>query len=125
MNRSGRLGFPRKIALLCALALSLPAWAALGPWSEAPLITNAAVTGPVVEWRGGTGIFTASGTFGGATVTLQFLGPDGVTLISAGAATTCTAACAGVFYLPHCFIQATVTGGAPSALYAAAARASP
>ena len=121
MDLFGRIVPVRKIALLCLLGLSAPALA-FNPWTAAPLITNAAVTGPVVEWAGGPGIFAAQGTFGGATVTLQVLGPDGVNYIAAGAGTTCTAACITAVYLPHCFIQAVVTGGSPSALYVAVAR---
>jgi len=73
-------------------------------------------------WPGGIGVFAVVGTFGGATISLQFIGPDGLTLIDAGTATTLTAAGAGVFYLPPGPIVATITGGAADAIYASASR---
>lgn len=86
------------------------------------LLTNASATGSKVAWPGGRGLFAAAGTFGGATVSLQFIGPDGLTLITFGAATNLTAAGAGIFELPPCEVQATVTGGAPSGLYVSVGR---
>lgn len=86
------------------------------------LITNGAASSAKTAWPGGMGVFTVVGTFGGATVSLQFVGPDGTTLIDAGLGTTLTANGAGVFYLPPCPIQATVTGGPPSGIYAHVAR---
>lgn len=56
------------------------------------LLSNASATGAAVQWSGGLGVFTALGTFGGATVTLQYLGPDGVTWVAMGTDTTLTAA---------------------------------
>lgn len=64
-------------------------------------------------WPGGGGVFAVSGTFAGATVTLQFVGPDG-TLVTAGTSTTINAAGAGVFYLPRGLVQATITGATGS-----------
>lgn len=90
--------------------------------SGVQLLKNTAVTGPIVQWDGGQGVFVACGTFGGATVTLNFRGPDGVTWIAAGSATTLSANGAGTFVLPACEMQCVVAGGAPSGLYAAAAR---
>lgn len=86
------------------------------------LLSNASATGATVQWPGGRGTFSAAGTFGGATVTLQFLGPDGVTSITAGVDTTLTAAGGGNFDLPPAQLQAAVSGGTPSGLYARAAR---
>lgn len=74
------------------------------------LPANSAASGPQVRWPGGMGVFAVVGTWGSATVTLQFVGPDGVTLITAGTSTTLTANGAGMFYLPAGKIQATVTG---------------
>ena len=88
----------------------------------AALITNGSVSGTQVNWAGGIGVFAAVGTFGGATVKLQFIGPDGVTLVDAGAATTLTANGAGVFYLPPGPVQGTIVGGAPSAIFASVSR---
>lgn len=84
------------------------------------LLSNASSTGSAFVWRGGRGHFAASGTFGGATVKLQFLGPDGSTWIDAGTYTTLTAAGAGNFDLPEGQIRAAVSGGSPSGIYAVA-----
>lgn len=113
----------RKIALLCALAMACPAIAST-PWSDAMLISNGSASSAAVEWTSGYGVFAVQGAFSGATVTLEFLGSNGTNYQIVATATTCTAVCAGVFYLPDCFIKALVSGGTPSALYAAAARAS-
>jgi hypothetical protein len=93
------------------------------------LLSNASATptAPTGEtanqlWPGGQGVFSVVGTFGGATVTLEFLGPDGATLVAAGGNTTLTATGAGVFNLHPCWIIAAVTGGSPSGLYARADR---
>jgi len=86
------------------------------------LLINAAASGPLTFWPGGMGMFSAVGTFSGGTVNLQFQGPDGSTLVTAGGNTTLTAPGAGIFYLPPCQIQATITGGPPSGIYAAADR---
>jgi hypothetical protein len=84
------------------------------------LLTNATSTGAAVQWDGGIGAFSAAGTFSGATVTLQWLGPDGATYLDVGSDTTLTAAGAGAFVLPPCRIRAAVSGGPPSGMYAAA-----
>ena len=73
-------------------------------------------------WPGGQGLFAVAGTFNGATIKLQYILPDGVTLVDAGAATTFTAAGGGLFTLPPGPIQATVTGGPPAGVFAAASR---
>ena len=84
------------------------------------LLSNASATGSGVQWPGGTGNFACQGTFSGATVTLQFLGPDGTNYIAAGTNTTLTAAGSGNFTLPRCTIRALVASGTPSGLYAEA-----
>lgn len=84
------------------------------------LLSNASATGSATQWPGGTGVFAAAGTFGGATVSLQFLGPDGSTWIDAGSDTTLTTAGGGGFFLDSGQIRAAVSGGSPSGLYASA-----
>lgn len=84
------------------------------------LLANATATGNAVTWPGGRGTFIAAGTFNGATVKLQLLGPDSSTWIDAGTYTTLTAAGAGVFDLPQGQVRAAVTGGPPSGMYAIA-----
>lgn len=86
------------------------------------LLSNAAATGSAQGWKGGRGVFTLAGTVGGATITLQYLGPDGATWLTAAAATTLTAVGVASFELPPGQIRAAVTGGAPSGLYAQAER---
>lgn len=88
----------------------------------ATLLTNATATGALLDWPGGIGVFVAVGTFSGATVKLQFVGPDGTTLVDAGTATTLTAAGAGVFYLGPCQVKATISAGPPSGIYASVSR---
>jgi len=86
------------------------------------LLTNASATGSAQNWKGGRGVFTLAGTVGGATITLQYLGPDATTWLTAAAATTLTAVGVGSFELPPGQIRAAVTGGSPSGLYAQAER---
>jgi hypothetical protein len=87
-----------------------------------PLNVGGTATGPLVDCPGGQMVFAVAGTFNGCTVTLECLGPDGQTMLIAGAATTLTAAGMGVAYLPPCQVQAVVTGGPPSGLFASLAR---
>lgn len=86
------------------------------------LLSNASATGSAVMWGGGVGVFTCSGTFSGATVTLQYLSPDGSTYVAMGADTTLTANGGGGFAYPPGKIRAYVSGGPPSGLYAQAER---
>lgn len=85
------------------------------------LLSNASATGSTVNWLGGKGNFAVVGTFGGGTVKLQALGPDGSTYIDVPNASL-SAAGMVLFELPAGKIQAVVTGGTPSGLYAKAAR---
>lgn len=72
----------------------------------------------------------AAGTFGGTSVTLEALGPDASTWLPvkamdpAGVQTTVALTAAGMigFRLPPGRIRCVLTGGAPSAFYATAAR---
>lgn len=84
------------------------------------LLSNASATGNPVQWGGGVGVFTAAGTFAGATVTLQYLGPDGSTYVAMGTDTTLTAAGGGSFIYPPGLIRAAISGGPPSGIYAQA-----
>lgn len=93
----------------------------MAPPVKLHMISNASASqANPTEWPGGIGVFDVVGTFGGATVSLTFRGADEATYLPAGAATTLTSPGAGVFYLPKCLMLVTVTGGAPSALYAEA-----
>lgn len=88
----------------------------------APVNVGGTATGPLIDCPGGQMVMTAAGTFNGCTVTLQLLGPDGATLLTAGAGTTLTAPGVGLVSLPPCQIQATVTGGPPAGLFVSIAR---
>jgi len=87
---------------------------------KVPLITNAAVTGAAVAWPGGKGFFSVCGTLTGCTVALQFLGPDGTTWLAVPSVSTVATAIGIAFALPQCMIKATLTGGSPAGVYAAA-----
>jgi hypothetical protein len=85
------------------------------------LIDNGSATGAGMTWRGGKGSFLAhADTWNGATVKLQFLGPDHATWVDAGTETTLTADGGGNFELPAGQLRAAVTGS-PTAVYAVAA----
>ena len=92
------------------------------PTGALPLLWNSSVSGTRFTWPGGKGLFICNGTFSGATVTLNILGPDNVTMQAVGSSTTITAAAAAVIELPPCTVQATVASGTPSALYATLTR---
>lgn len=72
------------------------------------LAENASSTGSSFTWDGGRGAFSAVATFGGGTVKLQFLLPDGSTWVDVGPDTTLTAAGAGGFELPSGKIRVNI-----------------
>ena len=80
------------------------------------LLTNAAATGAAVAYPGGKGFLAVVGTFGGASLQLQYLGPDSATWVNVGAAIT--AAGSVVVEMPPGPVRMAVTGGPPSGLYA-------
>lgn len=87
------------------------------------LIFNGTASSGLVDWPGGRAVFAVIATFNGATIKLQMLAPDGVTLLDVSATqTNLTANGAGVVDLPPCQVQATVVGGPPSGVYASIAR---
>lgn len=86
------------------------------------LLSNESATGGSKPWPGGRGTFSVAGTFGGATATLEMLGPDGATWFAVGTDTTKTQAGAGNFDLPPCLLRVALTGGTPSGMYARADR---
>lgn len=63
-------------------------------------IENASATSATEQWGGGRGILVATATWGGGSVTLQFLGPDGSTWLTG--ATALTANGFVLFELPPC-----------------------
>lgn len=89
---------------------------------ELILLSNIAadVTGNALFWQGGQAAFEVQGTLGGATVSLQVLGPDGQTWTAFSTATTVTAVgIVSSISLPAGPVRAVVTGGAGlSGIYA-------
>lgn len=93
------------------------------------LISNGSATGSG-QWPGGEGVLSVAGTFGGTTVTLERLGPDSVTWLPVkamapdGTQTTVSLTAAGMigFALPPGAVRCVLTGGAPTGIYATAAR---
>lgn len=74
-------------------------------------------------WPGGRGVFAVvSSAFNAATVHLQRLGPDGVTLIDVSTATNLTANGMAVFDCDPCLMVVTFVGGTPTTAFAAAGR---
>lgn len=83
------------------------------------LLINATSTGSLKFWPGGIAVFTAvASAWNGATITLQYQEVISGTLVNAGSTTTLTANGNGVAYLPACWVQATVSGGTPTAAFA-------
>lgn len=81
------------------------------------LITNGSATGNPVWWRGGKGRFSAVGPFSGEnSVSLEYLGPDATTWITANDNTssasliTLTAGGGVNFELPAGPIRAAISG---------------
>jgi hypothetical protein len=81
------------------------------------LLANAAATGATVSpIASGAYVFSAAGTFGGATVKLQALGPDGATW--SDVASLAAAGSTGVVLGEGASVRAAVAGGSPAGLYA-------
>jgi len=108
---------------LCLLLAGLPAFAqqysGSGPAQQPAaywLLVSATTSGPIIRPQGGNYTFHISGTFGGATVALvENFGANSQTLGSYTSAPS-TDPC---FAIPQgATVQVTVTGGAPSGLYA-------
>ena len=79
------------------------------------LITNGSATGNSVWWRGGKGRFSVAGTLtGGGSISLEYLGPDATTWITATDNTaspiTLTASGGVNFELPAGPIRAAISG---------------
>lgn len=86
------------------------------------LIDNAAVTGPAVAVAPGRYCYAVDGTFGGATVALKMLGPDGTNYIGVGDDAALTAEGAVLVDLPACSVRAEISGGSPANIHASLER---
>lgn len=86
------------------------------------LLNGASADGTPINCQlAGRYCFSVAGTFGGATVGLRMLGPDGTTWIAIeddAGAIAITAAKAIAVLLPAGSFKATVTGGSGASLYA-------
>lgn len=83
------------------------------------LLTNGSATSGQQYWPGGKGVFQVVATFGGGSVGLEYLGPDGVTWV-APAGGSLTANGGVVFELAPCQIRAAVVTA--TAVHASAER---
>lgn len=84
------------------------------------LLTNEAATGAGVQIPKGKYAFSATGTFGGATLTLQrLMNAPAATWLAVGAEATLTADGQCLCELPGAVYRVLVAGGAPANLYAA------
>jgi hypothetical protein len=84
------------------------------------LVANASATGSAVVLKGGTYSFMATATFGGGSVKLQVLLPDGTTWVDvAGGSLTAAGATAGLALPPGSY-RANITTA--TAVYAYVAR---
>ena len=83
------------------------------------LLTNGSATSGQQYWPGGKGVFQAVATFGGGSVGLEYLGPDGTTWVAA-ASGLLTANGGFVFELSPGPIRAAVVTA--TAVHASAAR---
>lgn len=86
------------------------------------LASNLAVTGASVAIKGGEYMFTAEGTVGGATISLQFQTPNGTwsdvsIFANSIVKSTVLPLVQTQVDLPAGNVRMAVTGGAPSALY--------
>lgn len=87
------------------------------------LLNNASASGSPVNICGGEYLFTVEGTVSGATVALQVKTPNG-TLVTVNVFNNSPVSTTSLPYtqtaidLPAGQVQATVTGGTPSALFA-------
>lgn len=73
---------------------------------------------------GGDYVWSVQGTFNGASVQLQSLGPDGTTYMNIGPAKTApdTTGGTGVGLGSNATVRAVITGGPPTGIYATLSR---
>jgi len=85
-----------------------------------PVLSNVGITtgAPVVVGEGGLYLYIACGTFGGATVKLQILGPDGVTYVDVPGSSMTVGGGLNVQLPSGSTVRGSVAAGAPSAIFA-------
>lgn len=86
--------------------------------AQIDLISNAGATGAAKSCAlGGRYLMALAGTVGGATVTVEILGPNGATYLTVDGASL-TAVGTKVIFLPWgATVRGAVAGGTPSGLY--------
>lgn len=91
----------------------------------ANLLANSSGTGAgaVVPVGGGTYVVTALGTFGGATLQLELLGPDDVTWMTISGAVLTVPGMFTIALPSEGRVRMNIVGGAATGLYATIARA--
>lgn len=72
------------------------------------LVNNGSATTTATQWPGGQGVFRASATFGGGSVKLQCICPDGTNWMDVGTDTSLTANGGGRFWLPPISIRVAI-----------------
>lgn len=83
------------------------------------LLSAAAATGPAVNVPdGGRAVFSIVGTFGGTTAQLQLRGQDGATFINVANGSFTSAGAVAVDVPVNSTWRVTLTGGAPTGIYA-------
>lgn len=115
LDLPGRLLWLVPLALLVWMITASPqkAQAQNASPTVVTLLSAGAATGNQLLWPGGGGILKVVGTWNGATLALQDVGPDGTTLLSVGNASF-TANGQIFFVLSRGLIQATITGAGGS-----------
>lgn len=84
----------------------------------ANLLTNASTTGQSIIVGGGPYTFSAVGSFGGATIQLELLGPDDATWLAIPDASFTANGVKLLFLGKGSKVRAAISGGTPSGLYA-------
>jgi hypothetical protein len=86
--------------------------------AKVDLLANVAASGAAMNVSfGGRYLMVATGTFSGATVKVQMLGPDGATYVDVPTASL-TAAGSVLIYLPWgCTVKGVISSGPPSGIY--------
>lgn len=79
------------------------------------LLSNASATGQAATVPGGRYVWAAQGTFGGATLTLQALGPDGTSYQDVASLTAAGALAVDVG--EGTAMRVSIASGPPSAIY--------
>ena len=79
------------------------------------LLNNVAATGSPLTAEGGQYIWSSVGTFGGTTLALQALQPDGTTYLTVASHTASSATQVAIGGAT--VMRVTVTGGSPSGLF--------